>query len=76
MGGSDKLLKFKNLLICDYLSKIWNKINHAKSIDIFGTVICRNKTSPSTGVGIRPFLTGLYYHLGKKLNLCGFQSNF
>ena len=33
------------------------------------TVICRNKTFPPTGAGIRPFLSGLYCHPGKIFDL-------
>ena len=40
------------------------------------TVICRNKTPLHNGAGIRPFLSGLYYHLGKKFDYLWLSKQF
>ena len=53
-------------LISNFLS-IARKLSHTSHEQSQTTVIRRNKTPP-IGAGIRPFLSSLYYHSGKKLD--------
>ena len=52
-----------------------NFVHFFFSRTVIDTVIRRNKT-PSTGAGIRPVLSGLYYHTEKILDFSSFKSNF